>query len=318
MPHTYESNAVHTVVTLVNLLQLLFCSVSHHGSNSSLPNQICLNLESLDVFVTLISEFIPLTNLSQEPKSVFSLGTLLPLRVIYALIFNLKLFTLPDMSGLIRPDSFFPSCLQLSIILLFTLRLSTSLGLSNLLFLYSTNQSSILGPYTPISQYQFSPPVSHSPPPPFSSINVPQSSTLPVSTQSSSLVLSQTTIPSLPTPTLPEVSSTVNSMPPSFPITNHHPMQTMSKSGITKPKSKFCYKFVMDYTYTEPPTYKIASQYPKWCEPMDAEFQALQRQNTWSLVFAPPHANLVGCKWVFKLKLNSDGSIARYKARLVA
>ena len=51
---------------------------------------------------------------------------------------------------------------------------------------------------------------------------------------------------------------------------------------------------------------------------MDVEFQALQRQNTWSLVPAPLHANLVGCKWVFKLKLNSDGSIARYKTRLVA
>lgn len=51
---------------------------------------------------------------------------------------------------------------------------------------------------------------------------------------------------------------------------------------------------------------------------MDAEFQTLQRQNTWSLVPAPPHANPVECKWVFKLKLNSDGSIARYKARLVA
>ena len=62
----------------------------------------------------------------------------------------------------------------------------------------------------------------------------------------------------------------------------------------------------------------IASKYPKWCEAMDAEFQALQKQNTWNLVPAPAHANLVGCKWVFKLKFNSDGSIARYKARLVA
>ena len=51
---------------------------------------------------------------------------------------------------------------------------------------------------------------------------------------------------------------------------------------------------------------------------MDAEFQALQRQQTWSLVLAPSHANLVGCKWVFKIKLHSDGTIARYKARLVA
>ena len=28
--------------------------------------------------------------------------------------------------------------------------------------------------------------------------------------------------------------------------------------------------------------------------------------------------NIVTCKWVFKLKRNSDGTIARYKARLVA
>ena len=51
---------------------------------------------------------------------------------------------------------------------------------------------------------------------------------------------------------------------------------------------------------------------------MDAEFEALQRLQTWSLVPAPPQVNLVGSKWVFKLKLNSDGSISRYKARLVA
>ena len=52
---------------------------------------------------------------------------------------------------------------------------------------------------------------------------------------------------------------------------------------------------------------------------MAAEFQALQRQQTWSLVPTPPYVNLVvGCKWVFKLKLNSDGSISRYKSRLVA
>ena len=51
---------------------------------------------------------------------------------------------------------------------------------------------------------------------------------------------------------------------------------------------------------------------------MDEEFFALQRQKTWSLVPAAPGINLIGCKWVYKLKLNSDGSIARYKARQVA
>ena len=29
---------------------------------------------------------------------------------------------------------------------------------------------------------------------------------------------------------------------------------------------------------------------------MDAEFQALQKQNAWNLVPAPPYANLVRCK----------------------
>jgi histone deacetylase 1/2 len=32
----------------------------------------------------------------------------------------------------------------------------------------------------------------------------------------------------------------------------------------------------------------------------------------------PPAKNLVGCKWVYRLKKHADGSIARHKARLVA
>ena len=36
------------------------------------------------------------------------------------------------------------------------------------------------------------------------------------------------------------------------------------------------------------------------------------------MVSLPPDKNVVGCKWVYKVKRNSDGSIARFKARLVA
>ena len=93
-------------------------------------------------------------------------------------------------------------------------------------------------------------------------------------------------------------------------------MTTRSKNGITKPK--LCFKAVLDYIYTEPPSYKIASQYPQWTKAMDDEFSALQKQQTWSLVPPSPDVNLVGCKWVYNLKLNNDGTIARYKARLIA
>lgn len=51
---------------------------------------------------------------------------------------------------------------------------------------------------------------------------------------------------------------------------------------------------------------------------MSTEYEALLKQGTWSLVPSPPSGNIIGCHWIFKLKRHSDGTIARYKARLVA
>jgi hypothetical protein len=51
---------------------------------------------------------------------------------------------------------------------------------------------------------------------------------------------------------------------------------------------------------------------------MASEFEALQRQQTWSLVPSSSPQNVVGCRWVYKIKRNPDGSVSRYKARLVA
>uniref|UniRef100_A0A2N9IKE8 Reverse transcriptase Ty1/copia-type domain-containing protein n=1 Tax=Fagus sylvatica TaxID=28930 RepID=A0A2N9IKE8_FAGSY len=67
----------------------------------------------------------------------------------------------------------------------------------------------------------------------------------------------------------------------------------------------------------EPPTFKIATQISQWCQTMRDEYDTLIRQGTWSLVPPPENHNIVGCKWVYKLKTHIDGSIARYKARLV-
>jgi hypothetical protein len=50
---------------------------------------------------------------------------------------------------------------------------------------------------------------------------------------------------------------------------------------------------------------------------MQTEFDALQANQTWTLIPRPPHANIITGKWLFKNKLNPDGSLERRKARWV-
>ena len=54
-----------------------------------------------------------------------------------------------------------------------------------------------------------------------------------------------------------------------------------------------------------------------WKKAMEEEMDSLAKNNTWDLVELPEGRSVVGCKWVFKLKRKFDGSIDRYKARLV-
>uniref|UniRef100_A0A2N9H7L1 Integrase catalytic domain-containing protein n=1 Tax=Fagus sylvatica TaxID=28930 RepID=A0A2N9H7L1_FAGSY len=132
-----------------------------------------------------------------------------------------------------------------------------------------------------------------------------------------------------PTPSLPTESPNTPAISP-LPVASFsplptapaafvpHPMQTRSKHGIFKPKVSYSAQTSTDYSITEPSSFTTASKHPQWCTAMNEEFEALQHQGTWVLVPQPPSKNIVGCKWVYKLKYNSDGTIARYKARLVA
>jgi len=61
------------------------------------------------------------------------------------------------------------------------------------------------------------------------------------------------------------------------------------------------------------------SDWPKWKEAMDKELASHKENNTWEVTDRPTsHGHVVDCKWVYKLKLNPDGSVDKYKARLVA
>uniref|UniRef100_A0A2N9F167 Reverse transcriptase Ty1/copia-type domain-containing protein n=1 Tax=Fagus sylvatica TaxID=28930 RepID=A0A2N9F167_FAGSY len=117
---------------------------------------------------------------------------------------------------------------------------------------------------------------------------------LPLDTSNLPLPTASPNTSNLPLPTaspntsnlpLPTASSNPNSTASN--TISQHPMQTRSKSGIHKPK--LGYAAQIDYTITEPSSYKIVAQHPQWCTTMQEEFDAL-----------------------------NDGTIARYKAKLVA
>ena len=56
----------------------------------------------------------------------------------------------------------------------------------------------------------------------------------------------------------------------------------------------------------------------KWKDAMEAEMRSLEHNDVWELVELPKGCKVVGSKWVFKVKVDSDGRVERYKARLVA
>ncbi|KAI3651706.1 hypothetical protein MP228_003009 [Amoeboaphelidium protococcarum] len=76
---------------------------------------------------------------------------------------------------------------------------------------------------------------------------------------------------------------------------------------------------VNDDVYT-PETIKDAlkcSQAEEWIKSIKSEFDSLIKNNTWVECDLPPNRKALPCRWVFKIKRNADGSIERYKSRLV-
>jgi hypothetical protein len=68
----------------------------------------------------------------------------------------------------------------------------------------------------------------------------------------------------------------------------------------------------------EPTTVVEAFGDEKWVSAMNNEYDALMHNKTWHLVPPPKGKNIIGCKWVYKVKKKSDVTIDRYKAPLVA
>jgi histone deacetylase 1/2 len=87
-------------------------------------------------------------------------------------------------------------------------------------------------------------------------------------------------------------------------------MINRAKTGNLKPKA---YLYIV-----EPTTVKQLCLILKWLAGMQLQYKALMDNKTWSLVPLPTHRKAIRCKWVFRVKENSYGTVNKYKARLIA
>nr|GEW32253.1 ribonuclease H-like domain-containing protein [Tanacetum cinerariifolium] len=129
-----------------------------------------------------------------------------------------------------------------------------------------------------------------------------------------------TPVPTSPSPTpnthLTTPAATTSSNAPNGPTTNTHHIVTRAKAGISKPLARMnCH---VTTTSPIPRSHLHVLRDPHWHKDMVDEYNALISNGTWALMPRPVNVNVVRPMWLFRHKYNADGSLSRYKARLVA
>ena len=64
-------------------------------------------------------------------------------------------------------------------------------------------------------------------------------------------------------------------------------------------------------------SFNEANKHEEWRKAMEEEYDSIMKKKTWELIELPKDKKPIGCKWIYKSKFKEDGSIDKYKARLV-
>ncbi|XP_026459770.1 uncharacterized protein LOC113360478 [Papaver somniferum] len=73
-----------------------------------------------------------------------------------------------------------------------------------------------------------------------------------------------------------------------------------------------------NYCTVEPENFEEASKEAVWIKSMEEEVVVINDNDTWEKVARPSDKEVIGVKWIYKVKYNADETVQRYKERLVA
>ena len=65
----------------------------------------------------------------------------------------------------------------------------------------------------------------------------------------------------------------------------------------------------------EPENYAEVAKDANWRAAMEEEMHALAENETWDLVDAPKGVKPIGCRWVYKVKYNTNSSVSSERLR---
>ncbi|KAL0312877.1 UNVERIFIED_CONTAM: Retrovirus-related Pol polyprotein from transposon TNT 1-94 [Sesamum radiatum] len=155
--------------------------------------------------------------------------------------------------------------------------------------------------------------------------------------ESRDAIFDETRFSSIPRPQerIPSTSGTSKETE-SFKVTPDEPMKLRKSKRVRKPKS-FGPDFQLyliegsrdevstlyPYCFNVEDDPKIFDEAMKsqdvafWKEAINDEMDSIMGNNTWVLADLPPGCTPLGCKWIFKKKMKVDGTIEKFKARLV-
>ena len=96
----------------------------------------------------------------------------------------------------------------------------------------------------------------------------------------------------------------------------------INNARIRKPPARYGFTPLLSLTATLtsipiPTSYKQAMEHECWKKAIETKLLELEENQIWNVIPCPPSAKPLGSKFVYSIKLRSNGSIDRYKAQLV-